>query len=88
MTPKSWHYTAAVAVLSCLIATGWCIAGWLSKIETSEIAWNPPAAGEVIMCGVYGLIAVAAALKLDIPFLGQLLKGDVKSLLTKVSGDQ
>lgn len=88
MTEKSWHYTAAGAVLSGLIAIGWCVAGWLSKIETSEITWNPPAQGEVLMCCVYGLIAVAAALKLDLPFLGTLLKGDLRSLLTKATGDK
>lgn len=86
MTDKHWQYTAATVLLSFLIVVGWCAIGILEKITDYSILWDPPQASEIVKCCVYGLISVAAALKLDIPLLGLFLKGDAATIVAKLSG--
>jgi hypothetical protein len=82
VTEKTWQYTSAVALFTLLITIGACMARLLSKISDYSIMWDPPQASEIVWCCVYGLAAVAVALKLDIPFLGSIMKGDLQTALS------
>lgn len=83
MTEQSWQRTAATVVIAAIAAFGWCFSDLLHKVQTSEIAWNPPTQGDLVMCIVYMALAVGAALKLDIPLLGQGLAQTYRNLIIK-----
>lgn len=83
LTEQGWQRTAATAVIGGLVAFLWCFSDLLKKVATEEIAWNPPTQGDLLMCVVYMLLVVGAALKLDIPLLGKGLADTYHSLTAK-----
>lgn len=56
----------AIVVIAGLVGFLWPLAHWMQKIDTWENAWNPPGVGEFILCICFGLVAIAAALGMDI----------------------
>lgn len=85
---RGWQWTAATAVLAGTISFLWCFKGLLEKVQTSEIVWNPPTQGELVECICWGLLAVGAALKLDLPLFAKGLQTDMSSLAKTLTGDK
>lgn len=76
MAPRMEHGgvqgTLAGVVLVGSIVFLYKIAELIGKIQSWEVLWNPPTVSEMLMAVVFGLMAVAAGVGLDLP---ALLKG-------------
>lgn len=59
----------AAIVLVGLIGFLYPLAGVIQKITSWAVIWDPPAVGEIVQCIVFGLVAVAGAMGLDVPAL-------------------
>lgn len=86
MSEKNWQRTAATCVIAGAVSFLWCFSELLDKIESWEIAWNPPSTGELLQCVCWGLLAIGAALKLDVPLFAKGLTVDFASLATLLKG--
>ena len=60
------HSVLLTAVLGGLGAFLYCLNGLLQKIDSWEIIWNPPQTGELLMCGFWAIMAVGAAMGLNV----------------------
>lgn len=79
MERHSTQMTLAGVVLIGVTVFLYQVAQVIQKIQSWEVLWNPPTVGELLMAVVFGLMAVGAALGLDVPIL-------VRNLLPSLGG--
>jgi hypothetical protein len=63
------HRTLALVVLAGTGTFLYQIAGLLSKIESWEVIWNPPNVAQMLFAMVAALVAIGAALGLNVKTL-------------------